>query len=54
MNDIQYNSIPVGKVIKYRNQITIQQVGLQTWGYVLIAIRYFDSITIVLQSMITN
>ena len=42
---------PVSKVIKDRNQITIQQViRLQSWGYVLITITYFDSITIVLQS----
>ena len=46
---------PVSKVIKDRNQITIQQViRLQSWGYVLITITDFDSITIVLQSMITN
>ena len=50
-----FNTIPVSKVIKDRNQITIQQViRLQSWGYVLITITDFDSITIVLQSMITN
>ena len=40
---------PVSKVIKDRNQITIQQViRLQSWGYVLITITDFDLITIVL------
>ena len=47
---ISYN-IPVSKEINDRNQITIQQViRLQSWGYVLITITDFDSITIVLQS----
>ena len=46
---------PVSKVIKVRNQITIQKViRLQSWGYVLITITEFDLITIVLQSMITS
>ena len=45
----------VSKVIIDRNQITIQQViRLQSSGYVLNTITDFDSITIVLQSMITN
>ena len=49
------NNNPVSKVIKVRNQITIQQViRLQSWGYVMITITDFDSITIVLQSMISN
>ena len=46
---------PVSKIIQDCNQITIQQViRLQSWGYVLITIIDFVSITIVLQSMITN
>ena len=47
--------VPVSKVINDRNQITIQQViRLQLWGYVLITITDFDSITNVLQLMIIN
>ena len=54
-NLILMYSIPVSKVIKDCNQITNQQViRLQSWGYVLITITDFDSITIILQSMITN
>ena len=53
MDSFVLNTIPVSKVIKNRNQITIQHViRLQSWGYVLITITDFDSITIVLQSMI--
>ena len=52
---IVYIIYPVSKVIEDRNHITIQQVfRLQSWGYVLITITDFDSITIVLQSMLTN
>ena len=48
------NAFPVSKVIKDRNQITIEQViRLQSWGYVLITITYHRSITISDYELIT-